>query len=329
MSKYLDPIMSTKGENRFENLIEQVKDVFASKYNDCNIKTGEKYYSAMSTFTKYIAEFTNTTKISSVQTKDIYGFAEKMQDLGMSDSTLKSDFAGIRKFYDMGTEVWGKCKVIIPTNQKIGLEDRVVGNVERAWSKEEINQAKELAKAEGRLDVYHAISIAEHFGTRIDGTCSITLNQMNKALDTGYLHVVEKGAKPRDIPLQVTAGAREALQDAKTWGESKEAWKGHIFLEDKNIRGEKKSIQDWIANHRNSFQDHDRIASWEARENYRQTGKIEKADLCFHGLRHTWAEEKVEQLKGQGYTTEQAYKTTSRWLGHERTEVSKIYVPKA
>lgn len=328
MSKYLDSEMDQKGENRYENLIEQIKNVFGSNVNDNNIKTNEKYYTAVCIFAKYLGEFTGVNKISNVESKNIYKFIDKMQNLGMSDSTLKSYMSGIRNFYDMGSQVWDKCRTVIPDNNKLGLEDRIIGNVERAWSKEEITQAKELAVTEGRLDVYHALNIAEHFGTRIDGTCSITINQIDKALNAGFLHVVEKGAKPRNIPLGITEGAREALHDAKTWGESKETWKDHIFLQDKNIRAEKRSIQDWIANHRGSFQDADRIASWIAREDFRKTGDIEKSNLVFHGVRHAWACEKYQELKEQGYSKEKAMLQVSHWLGHERVEITKVYVTK-
>lgn len=328
MSKYLDELMSQKGENRFENLMQQVKDVFASKHNDKSINTSSSYYTSMSTFTKYLAEFQGVSKVTNVESKHIFGFVEKMQDLGMKNETLKSYVSGIRSFYDMAKDNGCKCRTVVPNNERLHLEERVVGNVERAWSSEEISAAKDAAITQDRLDVYHAINISKHFGTRIDGTCSLTIFQIVNALECNSLIVTEKGGHTRKIP--VSKVGRQALIEAKAWAESKDIAKNRVFCQDgKDIGQAKKSIQDWIYNNRDSFQDSSRIASWEARENFKETNTIEKANLSFHGIRHYYASERYNEFKNKGYSDKKARYEVSKIIGHNRDEVTKVYLAKS
>ena len=48
--------------------------------------------------------------------------------------------------------------------------------------------------------------------------------------------------------------------------------------------------------------------------------------LTFHGLRHTYAAEKYRQLIADGVSELDAHLTVSRLLGHERADVTNIYL---
>ncbi len=48
--------------------------------------------------------------------------------------------------------------------------------------------------------------------------------------------------------------------------------------------------------------------------------------LTFHGLRHTYAAEKYSQLIDEGVSELDAHLTVSRLLGHERADVTNIYL---
>ena len=48
--------------------------------------------------------------------------------------------------------------------------------------------------------------------------------------------------------------------------------------------------------------------------------------LTFHGLRHTYAAEKYRELTGSGRSALDAHFAVSRLLGHERADVSNIYL---
>ena len=48
--------------------------------------------------------------------------------------------------------------------------------------------------------------------------------------------------------------------------------------------------------------------------------------LTFHGLRHTFAAEKYKELMDKGMGALDAHFTVSRLLGHERADVTNIYL---
>ena len=48
--------------------------------------------------------------------------------------------------------------------------------------------------------------------------------------------------------------------------------------------------------------------------------------LTFHGLRHTYAAEKYKELTGSGMSALDAHFAVSRLLGHERADVTNIYL---
>jgi len=49
--------------------------------------------------------------------------------------------------------------------------------------------------------------------------------------------------------------------------------------------------------------------------------------MTFHGLRHTYVPEQYKKLTDAGNTDEQAKKQLSKWTGHERADVMRIYLP--
>ena len=51
-----------------------------------------------------------------------------------------------------------------------------------------------------------------------------------------------------------------------------------------------------------------------------------EANLTFHGLRHTYAAVKYHILTENGMSTLDAHVTVSRLLGHERPDVTNIYL---
>ena len=48
--------------------------------------------------------------------------------------------------------------------------------------------------------------------------------------------------------------------------------------------------------------------------------------MTFHGLRHTCAADWYRRLTCEGKTPHEACLEVSRWLGHERAEITRIYL---
>ena len=51
-----------------------------------------------------------------------------------------------------------------------------------------------------------------------------------------------------------------------------------------------------------------------------------EANLTFHGLRHSYAAEKYQALVNGGMSALDAHFAVSRLLGHERSDVTNIYL---
>ena len=64
---------------------------------------------------------------------------------------------------------------------------------------------------------------------------------------------------------------------------------------------------------------------------HRDTVKDEGSErpITFHGLRHTCAADWYRRLTREGKMPHEACLQVSRWLGHERAEITKTYLPGA
>lgn len=60
------------------------------------------------------------------------------------------------------------------------------------------------------------------------------------------------------------------------------------------------------------------------RDEVREAGS--DCPLTFHGLRHTYAAEKYRELTDSGKSALDAHFAVSRLLGHERPDVTNIYL---
>jgi integrase len=54
--------------------------------------------------------------------------------------------------------------------------------------------------------------------------------------------------------------------------------------------------------------------------------KDSERPMVFHGLRHNYAVEYYLSLIKKGCTDSQACKQVSQWMGHEREEITRIYL---
>lgn len=62
---------------------------------------------------------------------------------------------------------------------------------------------------------------------------------------------------------------------------------------------------------------------------YIENQDVYKANITVHGLRHTYLQEQREYYIKNGYTPKQADLKVSKLAGHNRSEVTKIYLAKS
>ena len=117
-----------------------------------------------------------------------------------------------------------------------------------------------------------------------------------------------------------------AVPQIKAYGEENKQNK--IFVPD-NFKTTYKEVQNFVYNNRENIQNPERVKSADARIMYIENQDVYKANLTIHGLRHTYLQEQREHYIKNGDTPKQADLKVSKLAGHNREEVTKIYLAKA
>ena len=224
-----------------------------------------------------------------------------MQDTGKSASTIKTDLAAIRFFHDKMDS-----KYLLPTNSELGiiLERRRFGQDDRTWSTEEFNRMLGRALAEDRYDYILALYLARYAGLRIHECFRIDTAIAEDALRENAITIKGKGGKIRTVPINEQIAIAMKKQLANTV-------RGHKLLVPDDMPTDRaiNRLQFFIMTNRGTIQNSNQSNS-----------------LTFHGLRHTYAAEKYRELVNGGMGDLDAHFEVSRLLGHERADVTNIYL---
>lgn len=263
-------------------------------------RTKERYYMAMKRFCHFLAEVYRLQKLSNFSGKHLVAYVLWMQEKELSASTIKTDLAAIRFFHDKISNP----KYKLPSNAELGveLERRRFGDTDRTWSVAEFNRL--LGKALDREDYILAFYLARYAGLRIHECMRIDTAIARQAIREGAITIKGKGGKIRTVPInqQIISALEKCLKLTPP---------GSKLLVPDNIPTDKviNQLQQFILLHRKDVQDPD-----------------SNRPLTFHGLRHTYAAEKYSQLVAEGVSELDAHLTVSRLLGHERADVTNIYL---
>ena len=263
-------------------------------------RTKERYYTAMKRFCHFLADNYHLQKLSNISGKHLVAYVLWMQEKGLSASTIKTDLAAIRFFHDKISNP----KYILPTNAELGtqLERRRFGDTDRTWSVAEFNRM--LGKALDRPDYILALYLARYAGFRIHECMRIDTAIARQAIREHAITIKGKGGKIRTVPInqQIISALEKCLETTPT---------GSKLLVSDDIPTDKaiNQLQQFILRNREAVQDPD-----------------SERPLTFHGLRHTYAAEKYRQLIADGFSELDAHLTVSRLLGHERADVTNIYL---
>ena len=286
----------------YNSLVAQL-DRLARHNRQGSYRTKERYYEAEKRFCAFLAEEYRLQKLANVSGKHLVNYVLTMQEQGKSASTVKTELAAIRFFHDKIENA----KYRLPDNSELGveLERRSFGGVDRTWSEAEFNRILERALDTGREDYILAICLGRLAGLRIHECFRMDTAIAEKALRENAITIKGKGGKIRTVPIEderITVMLRKRLAATR---------RGHKLLVPDDMRTDVAitELQQFIAAQRDVIRDED-----------------SNRPLTFHGLRHTYAVEKYKALLAAWKTELDAHYEVSRLLGHERPDVTDIYL---
>lgn len=293
--------MNKREENIYKNLNRQISKL--AKHNrQGSFKTKERYYQGLDRFCKFIAKEFGTQKFANIADKHLESYIKYMQNKGLSSSTVKTDLAAIRFFHDKCSQT----RNVLSDNSKFKLEKRSFGGVDRSWSREEYKAFQELCINRGMDRVLSISILAKNEGLRIHETLKMNRSQVEKAMNTGILNITGKGGKEREVPL-----SQESKNMLQEHIQNVERGQKLFIREDEKTHLVIKQVQNFINRNREYFQ-----------ENHRDV------NITFHGLRHSYAKGQYKNALEKGLNDYQARLETSKLLGHERDDVTRIYLAK-
>jgi len=252
----------------------------------------------------FLADEYHLQKLANVSGKHLTEYVVWMQNRELSASTIKTELAAIRYYHDQIPHT----KYRLPSNQDLGvtLERRRFGESDRTWTENEFSKLLDFAREEGRDDYILALYLGRYAGLRIHECYRIDTAIAERALREGKLTIKGKGGKMRTVPIEderISKALAAILRKTE---------RGHKLLVPDDVPTDKaiQGMQLFILRHRLEITDE----------------SMPERHVTFHGLRHTYAAEKYQSLINGGINALDAHFAVSRLLGHERADVTNIYL---
>lgn len=301
----------------------QVQKIFRNA-NRGSFKTRYRYWDSGNKFARFIAEEFRVQNLRNMAPKHIVAFIQYRQAEGVSPKTIQNDLAAIRYLHDHLPIPRYRH---IPSNQElrekygVDIQKVVAHRGNRAWTDQEYANFRRLAMETGNQRWADAMAVSRTMGLRIAEVCAMTRAQAEEALRTNVYQVKNeaKNGKWRKVPLRPEA--RKVLEKILPY-----VPRGHwVFAkadEGENVHIAVKKLQSFLVKYRQAIETPEGIAL----RTYILEGQEKVWPLSMHGLRYCYAQERMKEERDRGLSLLQAAQKIAREMGHERTEVLKIYL---
>ena len=300
-------------DGTYQNLVAQIDSILAHS-NERSLKSRDRYYEATKRFCRFLADNYRLQKFKNVEERHFRAYVEYLKE-NRAAATTQTDLSGIRYFHEKSGS-----KNNISLNKRLALHKRSPGKENRAWTPEEIEKARVVARQMGRVDVQIAIDLVSEFGLRIEELCRLKVEHLMHADKYDQLIVQGKGKKVRPIP--VNAQQKEVIKRYLDYAKVAGRYPGDYLLsssEKHGVKNQIKSLQNWMSYNRVKFTDEDRGTKKEEGQ------KDRHETISWHGLRHSYAQRRFAEVSQ--VAPEKAKKVVSHDLGHNRGEATDIYLP--
>jgi Site-specific recombinase XerD len=255
----------------------------------------------MKRFCRFLAEEYHLERLANLAPKHLFAYVDHLQNSNRAASTIKTDLSAIRFFHDQMPNPRHQ----LPQNTELQLERRRFGEIDRTWSKTEFNCMLAYAMEAGREDYITLLYLARFLALRIHECFRLDTATVRKALKEKALTVKGKGGLVRTVPIpadfilqrlqfhleQTPAGHKLFVSDGEPTHSAIKTFQIFIYLNRSRIYPDKPT-----------------------------------RPITFHGLRHNCAAEWYGQFRSEGANALEARRKVSKLLGHDRDEVTKIYL---
>jgi site-specific recombinase XerD len=275
--------------------------LFLGKAISSYFNRGSSLASSIQTVLNTIRDLTGVKSLKALDERAIQSYISHIQERvsvgDLSRKTAESYVSGLNRVIEYTNEVLEKSLQTFSPSQ-LGLSRGPFQYVDRAVSQE--THEKFLSFLSQKEDIraqalYHSVELQREFGLRLRESLAIKESTIEKALETGVLHLTRqdctKNAREREIPIR-NEEQRQTLERAL--GFMKE---NNLFslCPTKHLREQYNYAYDVM------------------KEFNRETGE----NFRYHGERHAFAQACIEEGIDR--------KTVSEWLGHNREEITKVY----
>ena len=286
----------------FISLVAQL-DKLARHNRQGSYRTRERYYEAMKRFCRFLAKEFHLQKLANVSGKHLTAYVLWMQAEEKAASTIKTDLAAIRFFHDK----IDRPRYRLPSNSELAvdLERRRFGEQDRTWSSGEYKRFLSFCSECGRPDFADIARLTYHLGLRIHECFRIDTAIADAALRDGFLTIKGKGGKVRTVPI-----GDPCVPELLRWWRTQTPRGFKLFVPgDVPTNSAITAFQQFLIYARPSVQD-----------------RGSARPMTHHGLRHTYAARKYQELIEAGRSDLDAHLEVSRLLGHNRGEVTDVYL---
>ena len=284
------------------SLIAQL-DRLARHNRQGSFRTKERYYEAMKRFCCFLAEVFHLQKLANISGKHLTTYVLYLQANDKATSTIKTDLAAIRFFHDKIDNPRYK----LPSNSELAvtLERRRFCEKDRTWSSDEYERFLAYCTEKGREDFGDLARLTYHMGLRIHECYRIDTATVDAALRGDMLTIKGKGGKIRSVPIEEPC-VREIL---RRWRERTTRGQKIFIPEDVPTDAAIEAFQQFLIRARPEVQD-----------------PGSDRPMTHHGLRHCYAARRYTELTTAGKSDLDAHLKVSQLLGHNRAEVTDIYL---
>lgn len=293
---------SSKHKQNVLNQRNKITDnMFKGNKNGLSFKTNERYKEGMREFNNYMSEFYTKADYKKISNKHLKGFVRHLKSKSSSSEHAKTLLSAVKKFNTLN----GGAYELNRSNKSLGVEDR--RTIKRddkdkpaVANQDEIEQFSKLATNMNKPHHERTIQLQSVLGLRVHEVMTMTNKQVEQALKTDVIEIKGKGGQIRHVELDNQS--RGLLSDSL---ENKLSERFLYVPEHSTVDKSINRFTDYIRNHR---------------------AKITEQKLTSHSFRRYYANVQYQQALDQGMSKDQAEITVSKKIGHNRGEVSRIYL---